>query len=91
MNKHKTIVDEYTGSEYTKKLVGALPKIKANMSQGIPEMIERDENGKLLTLEEKFAALGHNRSAKRSKDVRQDLIDAIKAERKISLGSAIDA
>lgn len=36
----KTFVDEYTGSEYTKKLVGALPKIKANMSQGIPEMIE---------------------------------------------------
>lgn len=36
----KMFVDEYTGSEYTKKLVGALPKVKANMSQGIPQMIE---------------------------------------------------
>ena len=33
-------VDEYTGSVYTNKLVGALPKVKANMSQGIPELIE---------------------------------------------------
>ena len=36
----KTFVDEYTGSNYTNKLVGALPKVKANMSQGIPQMIE---------------------------------------------------
>ena len=36
----KMFVDEYTGSEYTNKLVGALPKVKANMSQGIPQMIE---------------------------------------------------
>ena len=36
----RTFVDEYTGSEYTNKLVGALPKVKANMSQGIPRMIE---------------------------------------------------
>ena len=25
---------------YTRKLVGALPKVKANISQGIPELIE---------------------------------------------------
>lgn len=36
----KMFVDEYAGSEYTNKLVGALPKVKANMSQGIPQMIE---------------------------------------------------
>lgn len=36
----KMFVDEYAGSEYTQKLVGALPKVKANMSQGIPQMIE---------------------------------------------------
>ena len=36
----KMFVDEYTGSNYTNKLVGALPKVKANMSQGIPQMIE---------------------------------------------------
>ena len=36
----KSFVDEYTGSEYTRKLIGALPKVKANMSQGIPQMIE---------------------------------------------------
>ena len=36
----KKFSDEYTGSEYTRKLKGALPKVKANMSQGIPEMIE---------------------------------------------------
>ena len=36
----KMFVDEYTGSNYTNKLVGALPKVKANMSQAIPQMIE---------------------------------------------------
>lgn len=36
----RTFVDEYTGSEYTHKLVVALPKVKANMSQGIPQMVE---------------------------------------------------
>lgn len=36
----RMFVDEYTGSDYTRKLVGALPKVKANMSQGIPQMIE---------------------------------------------------
>lgn len=36
----KIFVDEYSNSIYTKKLVGALPKVKANMSQGIPQMIE---------------------------------------------------
>ena len=36
----KIFVDEYTGSVYTKKLKGALPKVKANMSQGISEIIE---------------------------------------------------
>ena len=36
----KSLADEYAGSVYTQKLRGALPKVKANMSQGIPEMIE---------------------------------------------------
>ena len=36
----KTFADEYANSIYTKKLVGALPKVKANMSQGLPQMIE---------------------------------------------------
>lgn len=36
----RKFVDEYTGSSYTRKLVGVLPKVKANMSQGIPQMIE---------------------------------------------------
>ena len=36
----RTFTDEYANSIYTKKLVGALPKVKANMSQGIPQMIE---------------------------------------------------
>ena len=36
----RTFADEYSNSNYTKKLVGALPKVKANMSQGIPQMIE---------------------------------------------------
>lgn len=36
----KSFADEYAGSVYTQKLRGALPKVKANMSQGIPEMIE---------------------------------------------------
>lgn len=32
--------DEFTGSNYTKKLKGALAKAKANAAQGLPEMIE---------------------------------------------------
>lgn len=32
--------DEFTGSNYTKKLKGTLAKAKANATQGIPEMIE---------------------------------------------------
>ena len=36
--------DEYTGSNYTAKLKGALAKAKANAAQGIPEMIEIAEN-----------------------------------------------
>ena len=36
--------DEYTGSNYTAKLKGALAKAKANATQGIPEMIEIAEN-----------------------------------------------
>lgn len=36
----KIFVDEYTSSVYTRKLRGALPKVKANMVQGIPEIIE---------------------------------------------------
>ena len=36
--------DEFTGSNYTKKLKGALAKAKANAAQGIPEIIEIAEN-----------------------------------------------
>jgi len=36
-----------------------------------------DENGRRLTVEEKFAAFGHPRKAKLSKDVKADLISAI--------------
>lgn len=32
--------DEFTGSNYTKKLKGALAKAKANAAQGLPELIE---------------------------------------------------
>ncbi len=36
--------DEYTGSNYTYKLKGAVAKAKANASQGIPELIEIAED-----------------------------------------------
>ena len=36
--------DEYTGSKYTRKLMGAVAKAKANASQGIPELIEIADN-----------------------------------------------
>lgn len=36
--------DEYSGSDYTAKLKGALAKAKANAAQGIPEMIEIAQN-----------------------------------------------
>lgn len=36
----KDFVDEYTSSVYTRKLKGCLAKVKANMVQGIPEIIE---------------------------------------------------
>ena len=34
--------DEFTGSNYTKKLKGALAKAKANSAQVLPELIELD-------------------------------------------------
>ncbi len=36
----RTFADEYTSSIYTRKLKGGLVKVKANMVQGVPEMIE---------------------------------------------------
>jgi hypothetical protein len=36
--------NEYTGSRYTYKLMGAIAKAKANAAQGIPEMIEIADN-----------------------------------------------
>ena len=36
--------DEYTGSRYTHKLMGAIAKAKANATQGIPELIEIADN-----------------------------------------------
>ena len=46
----RMFVDEYTGSDYTNKLVGALPKVKANMSQGIPQMIEIATEKRLVSI-----------------------------------------
>ena len=41
----KDFPDEYTGSEYSAKLRGGpIAKVKANLSQGIPELIEIAEN-----------------------------------------------
>ena len=52
--------DEYSGSNYTAKLKGALAKAKANAAQGIPEMIEIAENRRFQEkLERK-----HNKNAK---------------------------
>ena len=36
----KDLPDEYTGSRYTYKLMGAQAKAKANATQGIPELLE---------------------------------------------------
>ena len=36
----KDFPDEFSGSEYTRKLRGSLAKAKANMVQGLPQMIE---------------------------------------------------
>ena len=47
--------DEYSGSNYTAKLKGALAKAKANAAQGIPEMIEIAENRRFQeNLERKY-------------------------------------
>ena len=40
----KDFADEYSGSQDTARLKGALAKAKANASQGIPELIETAEN-----------------------------------------------
>ncbi|MBR1990074.1 MAG: hypothetical protein IJ987_06315, partial [Firmicutes bacterium] len=36
----KDFADEFAGSKYTRNLKGILAKTKANMAQGIPEMVE---------------------------------------------------
>ncbi|WP_302327215.1 hypothetical protein [Enterocloster lavalensis] len=52
--------DEYTGSNYTAKLKGALAKAKANAAQGIPELIEIAQNRRFReNLEQK-----HHKNAK---------------------------
>ena len=38
------LLDEYTGSRYTYKLKGTLAKAKANVAQGIPELLETAGN-----------------------------------------------
>lgn len=38
------LTDEYTGSKYTHKIMGAAAKAKANAAQGIPELIEIAQN-----------------------------------------------
>ena len=40
--------DEYTGSRYTYKLMGTLAKAKANVAQGIPELLETAVNKRFL-------------------------------------------
>ena len=52
--------DEYTGSRYTHKLMGAVAKAKANASQGIPELLEIAENKRFRENEDKR----HLRNAK---------------------------
>lgn len=36
--------DKYSSSEYTAKLKGTVPKVKANASQGIPELVQIAKN-----------------------------------------------
>ena len=45
--------DEYTGSRYTHKLMGATAKAKANASQGIPELLEIADNKRFRGNEDK--------------------------------------
>lgn len=52
--------DEYTGSNYTAKLKGALAKAKANAAQGIPEMLEIAENKRF----QENLAKKHNKNAR---------------------------
>lgn len=40
--------DEYTSSIYTYKLKGALPKVKANLAQALPEAIKNSTNKRFL-------------------------------------------
>lgn len=40
----RDFADEFTGSVYTRKLKGGIAKAKANMTQGLPELIEIAEN-----------------------------------------------
>ncbi len=44
----KDFPGEYAWSEYTKKLRGTLAKVKANMAQGIPEIIEIAEGKRFV-------------------------------------------
>ncbi|MCD8023283.1 MAG: hypothetical protein LUF30_10055 [Lachnospiraceae bacterium] len=52
--------DEYTGSNYTMKLKGAVAKAKANAAQGIPEIIEIANNKRF----QKNLAEKHKKDAK---------------------------
>lgn len=56
----KSFADEYTGSEYTKKLRGGLAKVKANASQGILQML------KIAVLKRKM----ENKKEKHQKDAK---------------------
>lgn len=44
----RDLADEYAGSEYSKKLRGMNAKAKANVAQGIPEMIEIAKNKRFI-------------------------------------------
>lgn len=52
--------DEYSGSNYTARLKGALAKAKANAAQGLPEMIEIAQKGRF----QKNLKKKHNKNAK---------------------------
>lgn len=56
----KELPDEYTNSDYSKKLKGALAKAKANAAQALPELIEFSTNG---ILQENFKEK-HDKDAK---------------------------
>ena len=53
--------DEYTGSKYTARLKGTLAKAKANMAQGVPQIVEIASNRRFKNnLDEKHSVNARN-------------------------------